>query len=104
MTHEEFFHDFMQDIYARAEAGSNFNEPVFVEHMCDFLVEQAVLEAPTLVSYKKETGRLKLDAWEYIADNGTLTLIVSEFREQLETLTQTGADKVFTEICPVWMR
>jgi hypothetical protein len=95
MTHEEFFHDFMQDIYARAEAGSQFNEPVFVERMCDFLVEQAVLEEPTLVSYKKETGRLKLDAWEYIANNGNLTLIVSEFREQLEILTQTAADKVF---------
>lgn len=95
MTQEEFFHNFMQDIYARAEAGSQFNEPVFVEQMCDFLVEQAVLEEPALVSYKKETAGLKLDGWEYIADNGTLTLIVSEFREQLETLTQTAAEKVF---------
>jgi hypothetical protein len=95
MTQEEFFQDFMQDIYARAEAGSQFNEPVFVEWMCDFLVEQAVLEEFTLISYKKETSGLKLDAWEYISDNGTLTLIVSEFREQLENLTQTNADKVF---------
>lgn len=95
MTQEEFFQDFMQDIYARAESGSQFNEPVFVEMMCEFLVEQAVLEEFTLISYKKETAGLKLDAWNYIGDNGTLTFIVSEFREQLETLTQTGAEKIF---------
>jgi hypothetical protein len=95
MTQEEFYKDFMQNIYARAEAGSRFREPVFVELMCDFLVEQAVLEEPTLVSYKKETAGLKLDAWEYIADHGTLTLIVSEFREQMETLTQTAVEKIF---------
>lgn len=95
MTQEEYFQDFMQDIYARAEAGSQFNEPVFVERMCDFLVEQAVLEEYTQISYKKETAGIKLDAWEYMAGNGILTLIVSEFVEQLETLTQKGAEKIF---------
>ncbi len=95
MTHEEFFQDFMQDIYSCAEAGSQFNEPIFVERMCEFLVEQAVLEDFTLISYKKETAGLKLDAWNYVRDNGTLTFIVSEFREQLETLTQTNVEKIF---------
>lgn len=59
MTKEEFFQDFMQDIYARAEAGSQFNEPVFVECMCDFLVDQAVLDEFALISYKKRDGRNK---------------------------------------------
>jgi len=95
MTQEEFFQDFMQDIYARAEAGSQFNEPVFVERMCEFLVEQAVLGEYTQICYKKETKGLKLDAWEYVADNGTLTLIVSEFRELMDTLTQTVAANIF---------
>lgn len=95
MTLEEFFQDFMQDIYVRAEAGSQFNEPVFVERLCDFLVEQAVLEEFTLISYKKETAGIKVDAWEYIPDNGALTLIVSDFREKIETLTPASAEKTF---------
>jgi hypothetical protein len=95
MTQEEFFQDFMQDIYARAEAGSQFNEPVFVERMCEFLVEQAVLEDYTPINYKKETAGLKLDAYHFTGSNGTVTFIISEFREQLETLTQTGTEKIF---------
>jgi len=95
MTLDEFFQGVMQDIYAGAEAGSQFNEPVFVERMCDFLVEQAVLDEFTLISYKKETAGIKVDAWEYVADNGVLTLIVSDFREKMETLTKTAAEKIF---------
>ncbi len=95
MTKEEFFQDFMQDIYARAEAGSQFNEPVFVECMCDFLVDQAVLDEFALISYKKETAGIKVDAWEYIAENGALTLIVSDFREKMEILTPASAKKAF---------
>jgi len=95
MTHEEFFQDFMQDIYAEAEAGSHFNEPVFVETMCSFLSEQAVLEDYSLVSYKKTGSGMKVDAWEYIEDSGSLTLIVSDFREALETLPPALAAKTF---------
>lgn len=95
MTHEEFFQDFMQDIYAEAEAGSHFNEPIFVETMCSFLSEQAVLEDYSLVSYKKTASGMKVDAWEYIEDSGSLTLIVSDFRETLETLPPALAAKTF---------
>jgi len=95
MTHEDFFQDFMQDIYAEAEAGSHFNEPIFVEKMCSFLSEQAVLEDYSLVSYKKTASGMKVDAWEYIEDSGSLTLIVSDFRETLETLPPALAAKTF---------
>lgn len=95
MTYEEFFHDFMQNIYAEAEAGSQFNEPIFVEQTCEFLCDQAVLENYDLVSYKKDKAGIKVDAWEYLEDSGTLTLLVSDFRDTLETLTRTDARKIF---------
>jgi len=95
MTHEEFFQDFMQNIYAEAEAGSQFNEPVFVEQTCEFLCDQAVLENYDLVSYKKDRAGMKVDAWEYLEDSGSLTLLVSDFRDTLETLTRTEAQKIF---------
>ncbi len=95
MTHEEFFQDFMQNIYAEAEAGSQFNEPVFVEQTCEFLCDQAVLENYDLISYKKDRASIKVDAWEYLEESGSLTLIVSDFRDSLETLTRTDAKKIF---------
>jgi len=95
MTHEEFFQDFMQNIYAEAEAGSQFNEPVFVEQTCEFLCDQAVLENYDLVSYKKDRAGMKVDAWEYLSDSGSLTLLVSDFRDSLETLTRTEARTIF---------
>lgn len=95
MNLEEYFHDFMQDIYASAEAGNQFTESVFVEHMCDFLVEQAILEEYAQISYKKDSVGLKVDAYEYLEDSGSITLLVSYFREQYETLTQTDAVKIF---------
>jgi len=95
MTHEDFFHDFMQNIYAEAEAGSQFTEPVFVEQICEFLCDQAALEDFNIVSFKKSSVGMKVDAWEYLEDSGSLTLIVSDFRDQLETLTRTDARKIF---------
>ncbi len=44
----------MQDIYARSAAESDFSEVVFTERVCDFLVEQAVLENYTAASYKRK--------------------------------------------------
>jgi len=95
MTHEEFFQAFMKNIYAEAEAGSQLNEPVFVEQTCEFLCDQAVLENYDLVSYKKGPAGIKVDAWEYLSDSGSLTLLVSDFRDSLETLTRTDARKIF---------
>ncbi|WP_192021947.1 AIPR family protein [Shewanella sp. WPAGA9] len=87
MTLNQFYTDFMQDIYSEAEIGSKFNEPVFVEKVCDYLVEQAVIEDYTLCSYKKDSLGLKLDAWNQNVESGILTLIVSHYKDRLETLT-----------------
>jgi hypothetical protein len=84
----------MQNIYSEAEVGSKFNEPVFVEKICDYLVDQAVIENYTLCSYKKDTLGLKLDAWNHNEQNGVITLIVSHYKDQLETLTTSVANQI----------
>ncbi|MBU2979366.1 AIPR family protein [Alteromonas sp. C1M14] len=91
MSLSNFYTKFMQDIYSEAEVDSKFNEPVFVEKICDYLVEQAVIENYSVCSYKKETLGLKVDAWHHNNDNGTLTLIVSHYGDQLERLTTSLA-------------
>ena len=94
MTLNQFYTDFMQDIYSDAEMGSKFNEPVFVEKICDYLVEQAVIENYTLCSYKKDSLGLKLDAWNQNEENGVLTLVVSHYKDSLETLTTSLASQL----------
>ncbi|MGF1817999.1 AIPR family protein, partial [Vibrio splendidus] len=81
-------------IYSEAEVGSKFNEPVFVEKVCDYLVEQAVIENYTLCSYKKDSLGLKLDAWNQNDENGVLTLIISHYKDSLETLTTSLASQL----------
>ncbi|MBB1295650.1 AIPR family protein [Pseudoalteromonas sp. SR41-4] len=94
MSLELFYTNFMQEIYSEAEVGSKFNEPVFVEKVCDYLVEQAVMENYNLCSHKKDSLGLKLDAWHRNEQNGVLTLIVSHYKDKLETLTTSLAMQI----------
>ncbi|PKH03571.1 AIPR family protein [Psychromonas sp. MB-3u-54] len=94
MSIELFYSDFMQEIYTEAEVGSKFNEPVFTEKICDYLVEQAVIENYTLCSYKKDSLGLKLDAWYQNEENGVLTLIVSHYKDTLDTFTTSIATQI----------
>ncbi|MBI9091107.1 MAG: AIPR family protein [Desulfobacterium sp.] len=95
MMYEEFFKDFMQDIYARSESKNDFSEVIFTERVCDFLVEQAVLENYTPVSYKKKTMGLKVDAYNSSENFDTLILLVTDFHNKPGSLTKTLVGAVF---------
>lgn len=94
MTYEEFYHDCMQDIYARSEAESDFTEAIFTEKVCDFLVEQAVLENYTSAFYKKSTIGIRVDAYDFSEETGILTLIVTDFNYKPDSLTQTAINAI----------
>lgn len=95
MSYQEFFQDYMQDIYARSEAESDFSEVVFTERVCDFLVDQAVLENYTTASYKKTGLGVRVDAYDLSEDSDTLTIIVTSFYNKPESLTKTVINTVF---------
>ncbi|MDA3824183.1 MAG: hypothetical protein PF450_16440 [Bacteroidales bacterium] len=95
MSYDDFFKDFMQDIYARSAADRDFSEVVFTERVCDFLVEQAVLENHTAASYKKKTLGIRVDAYDYSDESDMLTLIVTNFHNEPASLTQTLITRVF---------
>ena len=52
MTEEEYYQDFMQDVYGRSVQKKTFAVK-FTEVMCDFLVEQAILESYDLAFHKQ---------------------------------------------------
>jgi len=89
---QEFYNEFMQEIYARSGAESDFNEAVFTERMCEFLVEQADIEDFAYAGYKKIAIGLRVDAWDYSEDTSTLRLFVTDFRSQNELATLTKTD------------
>ncbi len=97
MTYEEFFHDYMQSIYSSSEAQSNYKEVQFTERVCDFLVDQAIIENYAAVSYKKTTTGIRVDAYDY-SETGELTLIISDYRLEPETLTTTDIERNFKRI------
>ena len=100
MDHKEFYQDFMQELYAKSGADSNFLESVFTEKMCDFLVDQAIVQNYTLAEFKKTSLGLRVDAWDYSDETDVLSLFVVDFRPEREisSLTQTDVDKAFKRI------
>lgn len=97
MTIDEFHSDFMQDLFARAGADRNFVESAFTEQMCDFLVDQAVVENYTQIDYKKTERNMRVDASLFDEESGVLTLCISEFRHslKLESLSGTDVKRIF---------
>lgn len=97
MNIADYYMEFMQGIYAQSGAESNFHEAVFTERMCDFLVEQAVIENYTYVGYRNSPRGIRVDAWEYNDETEVMNLFVTEFRADadLETLSKTDVMKNF---------
>jgi hypothetical protein len=97
---ELFYQDFMQDLLAQAGAELNFTKSVFTDRMCGHLIEEALIGNHTQVDYKDKTGRA-VDAWDYSEEHDLLTLILSDYREDaesLESLTKTGLEADFKRI------
>ena len=74
MNIEEYYKEYMQEIYARAGAEEDFKEEQFLEEMCDFLVDQAVIEGYDSAYYIKKHSGIKVDAWYFNKDKQELTL------------------------------
>ena len=94
---QEYYAEFMQDIYARAGAQEDFYISVFTERMCDILVDQGITEDYRLIGYKKSTRGIRVDACDYNDDTEVLSLFVTDFRvdDNLVSLSQTDVTKNF---------
>ncbi|MDF7806095.1 AIPR family protein [Pontiellaceae bacterium B12219] len=98
---DDYYKNFMQDLVARSGADGNYLESVFTERMCDFLVEQAILQNYTVAEYKKAGGSgvagVRLDAYNYNEETEVLSLIISDFRagKTADTLKNTEIKKLF---------
>ena len=94
MSKDEFYHEYMQDIYARAGSKADFCEEQFTEEMCDFLVEQAVIENYDSVFFKKTQQGIRIDAWNFNKEKKELCLFICDYTSSstLRTLTQSDVE------------
>ena len=97
MSEQEFYKDYMQDIYARAGSKDDFCEEQFTEEMCDFLVEQAVIETYDSAFFKKTRQGIRIDAWNLNREKEELTLFICDYSPspELRILTQSDAENWF---------
>jgi len=97
MDDEDFYKDYMQDIYARAGSKADFCEEQFTEEMCDFLVDQAVIENYDSVFFKKTHQGIRIDAWNFNKEKKELSLFICDYSPSpdLRTLTQTDVENWF---------
>ncbi len=100
MTDQEYYNDFMQNIYALSGAREDFTESAFTERMCEFLTEQAVIDNFTIINYKKTGAGIRADAWNLDTDSEVLCLLATDYHpdKTLQTLTQTDVDKHFQRL------
>ena len=100
MSLQEFHNEFLQEILARAGAAENFIEAVFTELMCETLEEQGVFSDFGIIGYRHSKRGIRLDAWARDDDSESLTLIISEFKQDvdIQRLTQSFLDQAFKRV------
>jgi len=101
MIEEEFYKDFMQDIYSRSGAEENYQEAMFSETMCDFLDDQQVVNGYELEPFKRITRpEIRVDAWSLDKQTETLCLFVSDYfsGSEIKTINKAGVDKCFKRV------
>lgn len=92
---EAFFHDFRQDILARAEANMDFLEAEFTQCIADELADSGVIDGSELCHYRQPTGGVRVDGYWF--NDAALDLFITDFanRETLQSLTQTEVTQIF---------
>jgi len=100
MIIDEYYTEFMQDMFARSGAEENFTEVIFTERMCDFLVDQATIENYAYTGYKNSPRGIRADAWDYNDDTEILSLFTTDFRfnSELETLSNADVNRNFRRL------
>jgi hypothetical protein len=100
MDINDYYKEFIQNIYARSGAEQNFTEAIFTEQLCDFLVDQAIIQNFTYSGYKNSPRGIRVDAWDFNEDTEDLYLFITDFRHNndLETLSNTEVHRNFRRL------
>jgi hypothetical protein len=92
MTVEEFHHEFLQDVSARAEAMGEYIENAFFEAFAEHLCDAGEFDTCDRVQYSDRGSRVDGYGGDPVENGDVLTLLVSDFSHQGEIGSLTAAD------------
>jgi len=95
---EEFFHDFLQERLASAEANGSFQLAEFMETVANELIETGFAEGFELCDFRAPRG-MRVDGY-WFNDDGVLDLFIADFdsRRELASLTRTDVVAAFKRV------
>lgn len=95
---EEFYNDFNQEVYGRADADGRYAEDAFFSVFCEQLIDAGELETADRAYYQTPRG-LRIDGYggDPVASGGVLSLIIADFNQspEITTLTATEMNAIF---------
>ncbi len=90
---EDYYNEFMQEVYAKAGAESDFYKSVFTDLMCGYLESQDIItDGFQNIGFKKETKGIYADAWSYNENFERLDLIISDYKDDAEVCSIANSD------------
>jgi len=92
--YEEFYNDFMQEIYVASDVGEDFKENQFFTKSMEYIVEEGVVEDYYHLPFRHKNLGMKVDGYFYIEDREILTIFICDFNDDylLKTLTQSDIE------------
>ena len=99
---KEFYKDFQQEVYLRADANEDFLESEFTEAVADELVAAGNIDDFDYCHYRFTRGSLsmRVDGYSFSEDEGILNLFISDFRNSTEpeSLIRTDVEAAFKRL------
>ena len=94
-----FYHDFRQEVLARADANEDFIESEFVEYASEFLMDSGEIESFDYCHYRTDRG-IRVDGYNLIEEDEILNLFISDFSnsDELTSLTKTEIETAFRRL------
>lgn len=92
--YEEFYNDFMQEIYVASDIEEDFKESQFFTKAMEYIVEEGVIEDYYHLSFRHKNLGMKVDGYVLIEDREILTIFICDFNDDyiLKTLTQSDIE------------
>src|SRR5690242_1279735 len=101
MSLDEFHEDFFNQVRAEADADGQFLETAFLERFASYLEDSGEFDTFDLAQYRAAKG-MRVDGYagDPLETNGVLTLVICDFRPdiQVESLTRTELDATFKRL------
>ncbi len=89
---EEFYDDFIQQIYTSADVGEDFKESQFFEKSMEYLIDDGTVEDYTYLPFRHKSLGMKIDGYEFIEDREVLNLFICDFEDDYELKTLTKSE------------